>query len=43
MKKSAILCFGAMARELRDNLRIPEAEEMAEELSAYIENLDIEW
>ena len=42
-KKSAILCFGAMARELRDNLRIPEAEEMAEELSAYIENLDIEW
>ena len=25
------------------HLRIPEAEEMAEELSAYIENLDIEW
>ena len=43
MKKSAILCFGAMARELRDILRIPEAEEMAEELSAYIENLYIEW
>ena len=25
------------------HLRIPEAEEMAEELSAYIENLYIEW
>ena len=25
------------------HLRIPEAEEMAEELSAYIEKLDIEW
>ena len=25
------------------HLRIPEAQEMAEELSAYIEELDIEW
>ncbi len=35
--------FRRNGRGTPGHLRIPEAEEMAEELSAYIENLEIQW